>query len=329
MTKPNDIDRFVVKWADRVFNSGPVPRSKGRRGLTGLRIVQSGGTEPSEGISSQANNVRSVLKGIAKRTPQVMLRISGGGKGISHINAHLSYISRNGRIPLEDQNGDRLVGKDSLHDLADEWQFGGFPMCERGDTKQAFNMVLSMPAGTDVIALHLAVRDFAGVAFSGFQYAMALHTQETDPDSDPSPHPHVHLCVKATGLDGTRLNPRKADLQLWRERFASCLQERGVDAAATKRIHRFQKQRGEKQAVHHIRARGDVLTALNSGTRSPERKRRAERLEMEMSKHYEELASALSKSPRTDDRLLAGGFASREDRGGPDLDRPAQATRDR
>lgn len=49
------------------------------------------------------------------------------------------------------------------------------------------------------------------------QYAMVLHTFETDPDPHPSPHPHVHLTVKAADLDGVRLNPRKADLQRWRD----------------------------------------------------------------------------------------------------------------
>ena len=44
-------------------------------------------------------------------------------------------------------------------------------------------------------------RDLATREFSGFQYAMVLHTFETDPDPHPSPHPHVHLTVKATGLD--------------------------------------------------------------------------------------------------------------------------------
>ena len=35
-------------------------------------------------------------------------------------------------------------------------------------------------------------------------------------------------------MDGVRLNPRKADLQQWRERFAARLQDRGVNAVATR-----------------------------------------------------------------------------------------------
>ncbi|TAL64336.1 MAG: hypothetical protein EPN79_14420 [Burkholderiaceae bacterium] len=45
--------------------------------------------------------------------------------------------------------------------------------------------------------------------------------------------PPVHLVVKVTAMDGTRLNPRKADLHRWREGFAQALREHGVEAAAT------------------------------------------------------------------------------------------------
>ena len=42
-------------------------------------------------------------------------------------------------------------------------------------------------------------------------------------------HPHVHLVVKAEHeYGGPRLNPRKADLQRWRERFAEYMTELGV-----------------------------------------------------------------------------------------------------
>ena len=52
-------------------------------------------------------------------------------------------------------------------------------------------------------------------------------------------HPHVHLVVKAEHeYGGRRLNPRKADLQRWRERFAEYLTELGVSPTATRREDR-------------------------------------------------------------------------------------------
>ncbi len=41
------------------------------------------------------------------------------------------------------------------------------------------------------------------------QPELVLHTFEADPD----PHPPVHLTIKAEGLDGIRLKPRKVDIQ--------------------------------------------------------------------------------------------------------------------
>jgi hypothetical protein len=45
---------------------------------------------------------------------------------------------------------------------------------------------------------------------------------------DHQASPHVHVSVRAEGLDGTRLNPRKADLHRWRDTFAEKLRGWGV-----------------------------------------------------------------------------------------------------
>jgi hypothetical protein len=49
--------------------------------------------------------------------------------------------------------------------LRDEWQFGGFPIAEKGARREAFNLVLSMPAGTNEVAVLRAARDFAANEF--------------------------------------------------------------------------------------------------------------------------------------------------------------------
>ena len=95
----------------------------------------------------------------------------------------------------------------------------------RRDAPVSLSIILSMPAGTDPGRVHDAARSFASTLFADrHPYVFALHTDE--------PHPHVHLTVRAMGRDGERLNPRKADLQLWRETFAAALRDRGVEAEA-------------------------------------------------------------------------------------------------
>ena len=61
---------------------------------------------------------------------------------------------------------------------------------------------------------------------------MALH--------DDQANPHVHIRVRAESRHGERLNPRKADLQRWRETFAEKLRGWGIDAEATRRATRGQ-----------------------------------------------------------------------------------------
>jgi hypothetical protein len=156
-----------------------------------------------------------------------------------------------------------------------------------------------------------AARDFAASEFANFQYLMALHTPDTDPDKEPSPHPHVHLCVKATGLDGARLNPRKHDLQRWREQFAERLREHGVACEATRRLHRLQPARGEKQSIRHKKARGESFARIGKGPANQERIDRARTAVLELLAGYRELAQGLARSPDPDDRQLAIGIVHR------------------
>jgi len=73
-----------------------------------------------------------------------------------------------------------------------------------------------------------------------------------DPDPEPSEHPHVHLIVNVRGEDGKRLNPRKEDLQRWRETYAEALRDDGIDVTATGRPQRIKLERGESRAVRQI-----------------------------------------------------------------------------
>ena len=118
----------------------------------------------------------------------------------------------------------------------------------RRDAPVSLSIILSMPAGTDPGRVHDAARSFASTLFADrHPYVFALHTDE--------PHPHVHLTVRAMGRDGERLNPRKADLQLWRETFAAALRDRGVEAEATPRRARGIIRKSERTPVRKLRDR--------------------------------------------------------------------------
>jgi hypothetical protein len=118
--------------------------------------VQGGGS-----VGARAGAMHRKLAGIAKKTPQVMVRNSGRGRGMRHIRAHLTYISRNGQLAIEDHNGERYQGRDEIDMLGDEWPFGGFPIEDVSAWREAFNIVLSMPAGLDAESVRRAAAEFA------------------------------------------------------------------------------------------------------------------------------------------------------------------------
>ena len=248
--------------------------------------------------AARAQFVRQKLSAMVRRAPQVMVKLARAPKGIRGISNNLSYISRDGQLDLEDQDGQIITGKEAVNDLKQEWQQGGFPIPQHSTKRDAFHLILSMPTQTDPLAVQRAARAFAKKEFSDHQYAMVLHTFETDPDPRPARHPHVHLTVKTAGFDGTRLNPRKPDLQRWRERFAEALREQGIEATTTSRLHRTTQKRW---TVRHL---------VNEATRATDvdrraRETRAPRIQREVMQNYERVMKALARSDRGDDRQLA------------------------
>ncbi|MFM0211450.1 relaxase/mobilization nuclease domain-containing protein, partial [Paraburkholderia sediminicola] len=232
----------------------------------------------------------------------MVVKISGGGKGMKAIRAHLDYISRNGRVALENQDGDVLTGRDDIRDLKNEFQSGGFGIPEESTVREAFNIVLSMPPGTDRIAVHDSVRCFAADEFGeNFRYVFACHTDEA--------HPHVHLCVVARSNDGTRLNPRKADLQDWRESFAAHLREHGIDANATRRQARGVTRVPVPQPVMNMQKKRGTAPERQQTTPPPDARhiQAGDRsgTEQKVLRAYGAIAKAMAESEDVRDRKVA------------------------
>lgn len=241
-------DGILKDWGDRLFPE----RVSGRR----PKNVRGGVASPRKPKPSCGLRVRLALT--VNRAPEAVVNVSGGGRNLGAIRAHLNYISRRGKLELEDENGNVCRGADDLRDIVDAWGKAGVGIPESGrNSRQAFNIILSMPPGTSRRGVHAAARVFAGAEFGNHEYVFAEHTDE--------PHPHVHLVVKAVDREGVRLNPRKADLQRWREHFADRLREQGILANATPRRARGNVHRGEKQSVRHLRDRQQQGEAVPEG----------------------------------------------------------------
>jgi hypothetical protein len=210
------------------------------------------GTRP---IFSSAE--RDYIGRTVRGTPEVMIKVSGGGQSVGAVAAHFRYIDRKGELDIETDEGDRISGKGIERELLDDWglqeqqensTYSGMP--GRKPTKLVQNIVFSMPAGTPPDKLLAAVRHFAQEKFAlQHRYAMVLHT-----DHD---HPHVHLVLKAMGEDGVRLNIRKATLREWRRDFAAALRMHGVAANATERAVRGAIRSQKSDGIYRAMRRGE------------------------------------------------------------------------
>lgn len=194
---------------------------------------------------------------VSKRTPEAMVRITGGAKDKGHVKEHLAYITRNGEIQATNERGEVVSGREAVKDVAGEWNMA---VPKRGDLTR--NVMLSMPPGTDPEKVLRAATTFADKTFAGErQYLIALHT-----DKD---HPHVHLTLRRRGFDGRNLNPRKEDLQSWREGFAHELRQLGVAAEATPRRARGVVLKPKTQAVYHMERDNKDGKKRQDGTERP------------------------------------------------------------
>ena len=288
MTQAPNIDGVLIQWGDRLF-------------YPGNRIVKTK-QQPKLGALAARHRAAAIRERIeatvVRRAPQVMVKVTGGGRGMKAIAAHLRYISKNGRLDIEDERGETLRGKETLHDLADDWRFGGTLIDDVGDRREAYNIMLSMPRGTDPLTVQRAAREFAQLELAGHKYVMVLH--------DHQANPHVHISVRAESKHGKRLNPRKGDLHRWRETFAEKLRGHGVEAEATRQATRGRTRNYEP--LWRIKAREDGrLRTSRSGTRSGPKARatRADAVEAWM-----RVGRALAVSGDPSDRDLAHSIAA-------------------
>jgi hypothetical protein len=285
MSESNSLDGVLVQWGDRLF-------------YPGNRIVKGASQPklPAHLLRKRANAIRARIEAtVVRRAPQVMVKVTGGGRGMKAIAAHFKYISKNGRLDIEDDRGEVLRGKDDLRGLADDWRLGGTPIDDIGFRREAFNIMLSMPRGIDPLYVLKAAREFAQAELGGHKYVMVLH--------DHQANPHVHLSVRAESRQGERLNPRKADLSRWRQTFAEKLRGFGIEAEASTRSIRVQNRRSEP--LWRIKAREDARSVCAKPRREGNISVRASAV----NDLWRGLANALAVSDDAKDREL--GVAAR------------------
>lgn len=250
-----------------------------------LDVVSYGRRAPGDGRTF-THAEREYIGRTVTRTPEVMIKVSGGGSSVGAVAAHFRYIDRRGDLEIETDDGERLQGKGLERALLEDWGlaldehesksvYSGIP--GRKPSKLVHNIVFSMPAGTPPDKLVAAVRHFAQEKFAlQHRYAMVLHTDQG--------HPHVHLVLKAVSEQGMRLNIRKATLREWRRDFAAALRQQGVAANATERAVRGESRTPKTDGIYQAMRRGES-THMDERTWAMARELREGRLRAGAGRH--------------------------------------------
>jgi hypothetical protein len=201
-------------------------------------------------------------------------------------------------LDIEDERGETIRGKDTMHELANDWRFGRTLIDDVGGRREAFNIMLSMPRGTDPLTVQHAAREFAKIELADHKDVMVLH--------DHQANPHVHISVRAESKHGKRLNPRKADLHRWRETFAEKLRDRGVESEATRQATRGRNR--NYVPLWRVKARDDGPLRTDRPRVKSSPRARATRAEAVGA--WTEVGRSLAKSSEKADRELARSIAT-------------------
>ena len=91
MPTPSNLDDVLVQWGDRLF----YPVNRVVRART-PKLTGAGAQERAHAIRQRIHAI------VVRRAPQVMVKVTGGGRGMAAIAAHFRYISKGGRRHARD-----------------------------------------------------------------------------------------------------------------------------------------------------------------------------------------------------------------------------------
>ena len=162
-------DERLDEWGSRLFNVSRDTPSRPRRGkrtpLGSPKPVSPNGRLSTP--QARTTYARQTLRAMVRRSPQVIVKLVRAPKGMKGISNNLMYISRDGLLEIEDQDGQVIKGKEAVADLKTEWRDGGMPIAADSTMRDAFHLVLSMPTRTDPLSVQRAARAFESHLFSG------------------------------------------------------------------------------------------------------------------------------------------------------------------
>src|SRR5271166_902227 len=91
-----------------------------REGRLLLDLVSYGRRGPGQTDGLSPVEIEHIARTV-RRVPEVMVKVSGGGKSAKAVLAHFKYIDRRGVLEIETDDGEQLRGNGVEKGLIDEW----------------------------------------------------------------------------------------------------------------------------------------------------------------------------------------------------------------
>ncbi len=227
---------------------------------------------------------------VASQYKQAVIKITSYGRMTDKISAHLSYISRNHQLDLEDQNGSLIQTKIDSNILLEKWQSIYFD--NRVNSRNTVHITFSSPEGSNRNNFNQAIRECLQEEFGGRNDYLFVQHDDTD-------HPHAHAVIVMRSLHGKKLDPRKQYLHHLRDFFAKKCREHGIKVEASRRFERGLNGSSRKSAmVQMYKQRGVIpqkdldlkeIVKTSSITTRTEPKQR----NIHIRNHYQETATKL------------------------------------
>ena len=185
----------------------------------------------------------------ANRVPEAVVKLASFGGNAGSVQSQFDYISRQGALDVELNDGSTLHDIEDMKDLVEEWA-ESFHKSKTGKERNTVHLVVSAPRDSDHVAVLNAGREFAKEIFAeNYRYGLAFH------DDSEGENPHVHIIAATRGQDGSRFTIDREDFDRFRDVFAEKCRDWGLAMNATPRDVRG-AERDEPSAVKRMRQRG-------------------------------------------------------------------------
>lgn len=263
------IDKYsVTKFYNGEAWSFTVDDSVGIESITfGKRFIMGGLSKNHSAAnnysSNKKNNLGSKLDG--KNDNKAVIKITGHNHNAAKLKAHIDYITRNGTIEMEDQEGD--IHKGEIDDSYKNWIMDHGERASNSKVKKpriASSIIISAPPGSSPEKLHDSVREFASKAYCGHRYFLVLHTDETETNTGKiTEHPHVHLVIERRSPDNEKaLSTNIKDIQNWRKEFSEIAKSRGLDLSYQRSEISKQPAGANNRYIYAMLKKGEIPEEL-------------------------------------------------------------------